>query len=326
MFVDRRLYNTPRVYLYPPKDWWMLVPRELLNAVVFIGAETGSGEKIVGTGFFVSVDAVHLPGLQCRYLVTARHVVEDKLGLVARVNAKGRGTMRMLLPDGDDPRWVFLNPPEGEDFVDLAALMWPATQEVAEAGYRWVPTTMFFDEAQLTEEVGGVSLGDEVVAVGLLSVHYGANRNEPVVRTGNVAMIPSEPVLVKYKNGVNRRMSLYLTELRSIAGLSGSPVFVTHRAPLGDPIRLSLFGVMIGHWDDPDSNHMGFGKVVPARLLSDLLNQGDEVAKREKLEKDQRDREATAAQDSANDEESEFERFERLAREVVSNPKPNEKG
>jgi hypothetical protein len=226
----------------------------------------------------------------------------------------------------DEVDWVKLSPhPDDGDYCDLAALRIPddAVDLLFAAGYRWAPRGMLFDESVLGDDPNvGVGVGDEVVAIGLLTVHYGKDRNEPVLRTGNLAMLPSEPVLVKYKSGVNRRMRLYLTELRSISGLSGSPVFVRHRSQIGAPTAtVSLLGVMIGHWDDPDANHMGFGKVVPAKMIAKLLDQEAEVKKRKEIQKQ---REASGGQAEADTSlgKTEFERFENLTRELANTPKP----
>jgi hypothetical protein len=182
---------------------------------------------------------------------------------------------------------------------------------------------MFFDESYIGDDpIRGVGLGDEVVAVGLLLVHYGKEHNEPVVRTGNLSLIPREPVLVRYAGGPDRRMRLYLTELRSIGGLSGSPVFIRHRHMIGqETVPMSLLGTMIGHWDDPNRNHMGFGKVVPAPLLAKLLNQEDLVNQRKKSEPPNPPDTATAHADQVPGEATEYERFNELTKNLVQVPK-----
>lgn len=339
MFVDRRLYNTPRNYLKRPKEYWMLVPQELQTSVVFIGVDTGTRERLGGTGFFISCPtSSDIPGGKHIYLATAAHCVEEQTGLFARLNtpqpyAPGKGVENVLLPDGDDEAWVYLRTYVGvEDYVDLALIHWNewdsdtnVQSNLFTSTYKSVPKSMFFDESNLSDQPDtGVGVGDEVVAIGLLDVHYGSDRNAPVVRTGNLAMIPDEPVLVRYKNGVNRRMRLYLTELRSISGLSGSPVFVKHRASAGaELVRLSLLGLMIGHWDDRDNNHMGFGKVVPAKVIGELLDQEDLVKKRmEAEERHLQEEGGTAEADSRFPQETEFERFQNLTRKLANTPKP----
>jgi len=77
-----------------------------------------------------------------------------------------------------------------------------------------------------------------------------------------------------------------LIEIRSIGGLSGSPVILT--IDFGDRTRHSLIGVCSGHYDLPlaqrdDANHahsfddgtavnMGLAYVQPARELIEILN------------------------------------------------------
>jgi hypothetical protein len=41
---------------------------------------------------------------------------------------------------------------------------------------------------------GKVGPGDEVFTIGLFSKMSGKGRNFPIVRTGNIAMMPSEPI------------------------------------------------------------------------------------------------------------------------------------
>jgi len=95
-------------------------------------------------------------------------------------------------------------------------------------------------------------VGDEVVTVGLYTSHYGVDKNIPVVRVGNIAALPDEPVLTS--SGYVRA---YLIETRSIAGLSGSPVFANLSAvrPRDDGVWVQpsyaggviLLGVMLGY-------------------------------------------------------------------------------
>jgi len=322
----------------------MLVPQRLRNTVVFLGQREATEIRVGGTAFFVSVPYATLPEYRFVYLVTARHAVDGKTGLVARINRPAgmtittderdqvdlskAGTFNLDLPDGDDDLWLtHPNPNPGEDYVDIAAVRVHdfAAMVAHSAGYGWVPMSMFFPESLLGDEPdSGVGIGDEVVTLGLLTVHYGQEKNEAVMRMGNLAMVPDEPVLVKYRTGPNRRMRLYLTELRSISGLSGSPVFIRHRTFPGDLELppMSLLGLMIGHWDDPNGNHMGFGKVVPAALIAEVLNQEKEMKKREKEEMG-KEAGGTAHADSAL-EEDEYQRFDDLARKLVNTPKSEE--
>src|SRR6185437_14418789 len=69
-----------------------------------------------------------------------------------------------------------------------------------------------------------IGLSDEVVIPGLFHSHMGITQNVPVMRTGNIASMRTEPVPTS--RGV---MDAYLVEMRSVGGISGSPV-LTHMA------------------------------------------------------------------------------------------------
>jgi hypothetical protein len=67
-----------------------------------------------------------------------------------------------------------------------------------------------------------IGIGDEVLTVGLLLQREGQHRNLPIIRTGIISAMPSEPI----GHDAGRALSGYLVEARSTPGLSGSPVFV----------------------------------------------------------------------------------------------------
>jgi hypothetical protein len=152
-----------------------------------------------------------------------------------------------------------------------------------------------------------IGTGDEVFITGLFAHAVGSDKNSPIVRMGNIAMMPSEPI--RTSEGL---MDAYLIEARSIGGLSGSPAFVRATTSLG-PVPHYLLGLMHGHWDLPPGAkndggdvfdhlgavNMGIAIVVPAkRVLETLKHPGlvsiralDETAERKRRS----DAEAAAA-------------------------------
>src|SRR5689334_11059030 len=93
--------------------------------------------------------------------------------------------------------------------------------------YSDIDLVFFLSDEFLTEEARDkyhVGTGDEVAIVGLFYSHFGEAKNVPIVRTGNIAAMPDEPVPTSH--GLT---DAYLVEVRSIGGISGSPVF-THLA------------------------------------------------------------------------------------------------
>jgi hypothetical protein len=63
-------------------------------------------------------------------------------------------------------------------------------------------------------------LGDEVFITGAFWPRLGEQKNIPIVRMGNIAALPEEPV-----EFFSPRHPAYLVETRSLGGISGSPVF-----------------------------------------------------------------------------------------------------
>jgi hypothetical protein len=260
----------------------MLIPMELLSCVVFLGSEQGGEKKLGRTAFFVSVPTVKLQKeARWVYIVTAKHCVEGKHSLFARLN-DGAGTKDYPLPDGDSPHWFLFPDDAGHDYVDLAMTPWHFTEEALQAGYKWVPSTMFFDEALLSDKASeGVGIGDEVAAMGLLSIHSGQNHNETVVRSGHLSLIPTERVWV---DEYMAEMELYLAEINLTGGMSGAPVFARHRHKIGTPSPVSLMGLWIGHWK-ADGGHSGVGMVTPAKLINETLYRPDMIESRAKVER-----------------------------------------
>jgi hypothetical protein len=104
----------------------------------------------------------------------------------------------------------------------------------------------------IKKQVWEPSLGDEIATVGLYTSHYGALKNIPVVRIGHIAMMPDEPVM-----STRGFVKAYLVEVRSLMGLSGSPVFVNvpetrvnaeYKIELrGGPRSAICIGMMLGY-------------------------------------------------------------------------------
>jgi hypothetical protein len=66
-----------------------------------------------------------------------------------------------------------------------------------------------------------IGIGDEVFVAGMFVGRLGETKNIPILRCGTIAAMPEEKVRTAYGNH-----HAYLIEVRSIDGLSGSPVFL----------------------------------------------------------------------------------------------------
>jgi hypothetical protein len=81
-----------------------------------------------------------------------------------------------------------------------------------------------------------IGIGDALFCTALFSRFVGTAKNLPIVRMGVIALMPDEPVPTKKFGNVEA----FLIEIRSLGGLSGSPVFLYHVGPrlVGKTVRL----------------------------------------------------------------------------------------
>lgn len=273
----------------------MQVPDEIRKCVVFIGRNTDTGMKLKGTGFFVVEQKEH--ETRFVHLVTAKHVLAKiwETGprelVYIRVNHK-EGTKYFI--DTDRSQWI-LHP---DPTVDIAVL--PCTElgiELEDFDYLPYPLARSLTSEIIERE--HIDIGDEVFVPGLFVQHKGLGKNIPIVRIGNIAAMPDEQVKTKYG-----MMDAYLTECRSIGGLSGSPVFAnlgsTRVIDGGRAVEVTpkegvfdypfyLLGVMHGHWEKSESNadtfidskgeeqsvNMGIAIVVPVCKVIEAIDQLD---------------------------------------------------
>ena len=242
-YCDRRFPDAPRWYLGEPKDARMRLPDDILRAVAFVGVRLGNEVVYGGTAFLTSVPFEKAPDRCVIYLVTARHVVTELQqhgDLCVRFNHK-TGDARLYSIPG---KWSF----HRDEAVDLAAV---AINIPLTVDYATYDTEVYVTDDKVAGY--GIGIGDEIAMTGLFHQREGYRRNIPVLRSGVIAAMPDEP-LVDVRG---RSFDGYLLEVRSIGGLSGSPVFAVlpPRRPLVDgvtepvPHALFLLGIVRGHWN-----------------------------------------------------------------------------
>lgn len=270
----------------------MRVPDQVRECVTFVGRPyvTPSGQQSVqfgGTAFIVTMPSKAFPDrYNYIYLVTAKHVAENIQGreFVVTLNDKnGKGGVIITAP-AEHSRW-WTHPTGGH--VDVAVIPFKPpdiTKPVA------IPASMFLTDEAIQST--GLGTGDEVFITGLFVHLKDTEKNLPIVRMGNVAMMPDEPVPTHYG-----RTDAYLIEARSIGGLSGSPAFVYP----WQGGKFYLMGLMHGHWDIPIEDrdaplfqdeaenrgavNMGIAIVVPAKKILEVLNHPELVARRDEADK-----------------------------------------
>jgi hypothetical protein len=67
--------------------------------------------------------------------------------------------------------------------------------------------------------------GDEVFYAGLFANYYGTENNYPILRFGRVSLLTNEKIEINQYNEPQKLAHLYLFEIQSYSGNSGSPVF-----------------------------------------------------------------------------------------------------
>jgi hypothetical protein len=276
----------------------MRVPNKARKSVIFIGSVDDAGLFTPrATAFLV---LTHSKGDDRAFpaVVTAEHVI-------SRMQTKGHEIYcRLNMIDGSalveslEPAKRWGHPESATTATDVAVAPFGIDLNTVDHDYIPLPEYAWDEGSPFKRREFG--LGDEVFIVGLFKSHYGKQRNEPIIRIGNIAAMPHEPVHTKYAGDIEA----HLIEARSIAGLSGSPVFVNvpETLPIGsfipdprykvDPedinwMRYNFLGLMHGHFDlvsmtedsaanDADQSrgiNTGIGVVVPARKVLETLYQ-----------------------------------------------------
>lgn len=278
------------------------MPDFVRKSVIFIGnkdAKTGRFRPRA-TGFIVEIRQQQVG---FRFVVTAEHniVMMQQKGweIYFRSNLKDGGARE---DSWKDANWWFHPDNErsptdvavaGIDFhpeEDFRALLL-RSDDPKEQPISFGATSEELDKLEF-------GLGNNVTIVGLFRSHYGQQRNVPITRVGNLAMMRGEPVYTKYCGYTDA----YLVEARSIGGLSGSPVFIHNSIPVarsettpGMTQTTKLLGLMHGHFDvrnlnedivldsDQDAStgiNTGIGVVIPTDKILETIDHPELVEMR----------------------------------------------
>lgn len=291
-----------RVLRRPVLSWYES-PGIINRCVCFLCVEDTRTQppryRYSGTAFFVQVQQA--PGIRFPYLVTAKHCVErasEYGGLKVRLNLRNRQGARVL---DLDTGWFYHENPSSD------VVVMPPCIPSEDFDYAVIDTALFaVNDVILDNHIG---VGDELFISGLFTQRHGTTRNIPIIRTGVIASMPEEPLIDDGGNPYHA----YLAEVRSIGGLSGSPVFVyleamrltdTAAPDLTNP-EIFLLGVIRGHWDfetsaghvdfsgQQETLNMGIATVTPIAELLDILMSKELLKARQAVEAEQRNKERT---------------------------------
>lgn len=306
VYCDARLGESEEYVLGEPKDARMRVPDKLTTSICFLCTKRHGDEEERythrGTGFFVSIPSEKFKDqVGFAYLVTARHNIvkasQEGSDLYVRVNTKDGATYIKIVDE-----WYYPD----SDAIDVAVLPFSGRTGLNFTATA-LPLAMFATNEVVKKYFIGI--GEDLFMAGLFTSRHGRRKNLPILRTGIIAAMPEEP-LIDADTGLP--YYAYLAEVRSIGGLSGSPVYalvepwhtegkVTLKRgslPEWSQRKHFLLGVLRGHWDykkqkdasaDYDDNeldavNMGIATVTPIQEVHSILFSEPLVQRRRKIE------------------------------------------
>src|SRR5436309_11558288 len=124
------------------------------------------------------------PSASYIYLVTARHNVERarRIGsfLYVRLNRKDRTAGYLKI----DTPWMFAQ----KEGVDLAV----AGPYFDLSAFDSATIPVDYPEREGVPPGESIGIGDEVFCIGLFTQRYGSRQNQPIVRSGIIAAMPTE--------------------------------------------------------------------------------------------------------------------------------------
>lgn len=264
----------------------------------------------VGTAFLVTVPAPELgPTRGIPLLVTSKHLIQHQ-----RLGAP-KGTMEYFgvvtvtantLKSGPGGSFISPIPVAIKDQGFLVCSIDIADTEADVAVCPLTISDSVFDIVGISPESAitkakiqslMINETDEVLFSGLFLPYSGAMKNYPIVRHGRIALIPEEKIPWSTVSGQTSMQDLYLAELTSWGGNSGSPVFVRlsgarEQGGIMVGVQYQLLGVMQGYFNSErpaaldtaevtDTAHLevrlsdnsGIAAIVPAEKILEILAQ-----------------------------------------------------
>ena len=209
----------------------MKIPTEILDMVAFLAVRDEDGLfSQIGTCFFMHIEQ---DDRTFSHLITCRHVIDEPYSngtqIYIRMNkTDGTGVHYEDIPL--DWNWIF-HSDEVDGLVDLAVLQLQSKSTTVETYITSLPINHVFGEMSLEYDTGRpLSVGDEIIFIGLFPWYVGHDRNRPITRFGKIALRTDDKL-----PGVEDRLGLsdyYYVECQAYPGMSGSPVFV-HKEIVG---------------------------------------------------------------------------------------------
>ncbi|MGB6158113.1 MAG: hypothetical protein WBH45_07525 [Acidobacteriaceae bacterium] len=273
------------------------------KTVVFLTVTFRDGlavQRAQGTAFLVMVPDKRIgENGGFTYLVTNRHMVDPSVALRRPVQVLGLSiAVNRLLAAEDEGsaltevalpplQWQFSTDPS----VDLAVA--PLGLDRSKVDFLVIPEPIFATKDVVKSRQ--IAEGDSVMFAGFFAQFPGQKKIEPVIRQGILAMLPDEdmPTTLQLPG------KLYLADLHSFHGNSGSPVFVNLGGMRNGAVIVGetyfLIGVLSGYLYESEDLRLdtaatfigeghansGITTIVPVDQLKEILDTPEFVRQRE---------------------------------------------
>jgi hypothetical protein len=272
----------------------MRLPERILHTACLLGFKKEE-PHYAGSGFVVAVPGAH--GDSHLYVVTAKHLAERMECCPIIMGFSYRDGSKALLEE-DSVHW-YAHPTEARA-VDVAVTPFPPAQRDL-LDFEPVPEHLFTSGERMRK--ASIGVGDEITAIGVFTRFSYEDRHLPIVRSGNLAMLPALRIPVQHFEP----MEAYVAE---IEGLSGSPVWVRptdyfHAAqkdggevkpsvPFNGDTDVIFLGLLHGRWaisqeamegqsaQYTEKMISGMSIIVPAHKILEVINQPELAAMRAK--------------------------------------------
>lgn len=266
----------------------MPIPSDIKKTVCFILIKGTDGKYVPnGTGFFV-VTENSSKSIMYGYLVTAKHVLRSSPEkdeyfpeIFIRLTKTKGGVEQLRIPiirDGKNKNLFLHHDPT----VDIAVI--PAIPEIQLYDFKTLPSSMLTTKEDV--KAMNITEGADVFFTGMFTSYLGNDKNYPIVRFGRMALLSEEKIEFD-----KMLRDLYLVEIFSFGGNSGSPVFFylgSDRMPgslIVDSPVLKLAGVMLGTYvkrsplqeiltggtQTVSLDNIGIAAVVPSYYLWEII-------------------------------------------------------
>ena len=240
-------------FAWGPREAELRVDDRIRKTIVFIGRVVEGAFHPYGTGFISST--LYSPDEGWQTIVTAKHVIEDIDSDTVNIRLNSHaGDARVI----DTPKAMWFSHPDDRFDVSVCPTRLMRDQfDIAHLPFS--PTLDLGGNCAITHEMIDkyyIGIGDEVYVPGMFVGRIGENSKLPILQIGTIAAMPEESIETKYG-----RHDAFLIEVRSIDGLSGSPVCIDltgRKLPLTAPPRplpdmreerhlFFLMGIVLGY-------------------------------------------------------------------------------